>query len=74
MRIEVSPPLGTAHRQCSECIFERLFEGEEFQNRGCNTCVETYAALVRTDDIVVLHTITHISLHLALVVNPSYTE
>ena len=36
--------------------------------------METETALVRTDGIGVLHTVAHIGLHLALVVNPCDTE
>ena len=36
--------------------------------------METNAALVRTNGIVVLHAITHVGLHVALVVNPCHTE
>ena len=36
--------------------------------------MEADAALVGTDGIVVLHTVTHVGLHLSLVIYPCHTE
>ena len=36
--------------------------------------METNATLIRTYGVIMLHTIAHIGLHIALVVNPRHTE
>ena len=73
-RGEVRATLGAAHGQGGERVLERLLEGEELQDALVYRLVEPYTSLVRADDVVVLHAVAHICLHLALVVNPCHAE
>ena len=71
---EVGTTLGSTHWQCGKRILECLLECKELEDSEVNRLVETDTALVRTDNVVVLDAITHVGLHLALVVNPCYSE
>ena len=73
-RREVATPFGTAHCQCGERVFERLFKSQEFEDRLVDRRVEAYAALVRAYGIGMLYAVAHIVLHLAAVVDPRYAE
>ena len=71
---EVRAALAAAHRQRGQRVLEGLLESEELQDAEVHTLVETDAALVRADGVVVLHTVAHIGLHVALVVGPRDAE
>ena len=71
---EIRATLCATHRKRREGILECLLETEEFQHRWVHRCVETDTALVGADSAVELHTITQISLNLALVIDPRYAE
>ena len=71
---EVGTTLCTTHWQCGKRILECLLECKELEDSEVDRLVETDTALVRTDNVVVLDAITHVCLHLTLVVNPCYSE
>ena len=71
---EVGTALATAHGQGGKRIFESLLKGEELEDRGIDGGMKTDAALVRADGVVMLDAVAHISLHVALVINPVNTE
>ena len=71
---EVRTTLSTAHGECGERVLEGLLECEELQDTEVYALVETDTALVRTDDVVVLYTVTHVGLYVALVIYPRNTE
>ena len=67
---KVGTAFATAHRQRRQRVFESLLEGEELQNTQVYARMETNAALVWADGIVVLDTIAHIRPNLPIVVHP----
>ena len=71
---EVGAALCAAHRQSGEGILECLLEAEELEDRQVDRCVEADTALVRADGVVELYAVADVVLHLALVVEPGYTE
>ena len=72
--VEVRAALAAAHRQASQRVLEGLFKGEELQNAFGHRRVETDAALVRPDGVVVLHAPAALDADVALVVFPANTE
>ncbi len=71
---EVGATLGTTHRKRGEGVLEHLLEGKELQNTDVDGCVETQTAFVGANGVVVLHAVTHVCAHIALVVDPVNAE
>ena len=71
---EVGAALGAAHGQRGERVLEGLLEGQELQDAQVHALVEAYAAFVRADGVVVLHTVAHVGLHATFVVGPCDAE
>ena len=71
---EVGTSLAAAHGQRGERVLESLLEGEELKDAEVYRFVETNAAFVRADGVVVLHTVAHVGLYVAFVVNPCHAE
>ena len=71
---KVGTALRAAHGKCGQCVFERLFEGQELENTQVYRAVETNTALVGADGVVVLHAIAHVGAHIAAVVGPRHAE
>ena len=71
---EVRSTLGTTHRQGCQRVLESLLESKELQDTEVYRLVITQTAFVRANSIVVLDTITHVGLNIALIIYPSDTE
>ena len=71
---EVGTSLATTHRQCGERVLECLLECKELKDAEVYALVETDAALVGTDGVVMLYSIAHVGLNLTLIVHPVYAE
>jgi len=71
---EIGTSFCSTHRECGERVFEHLLKSQKLQNAQIHRRVETQPAFVRTDSIVVLHTVTHVGADVALVVHPSDAE
>ena len=71
---EVGTALCTTHRQRGKRVLECLFKCEKLQDSEIYRLMESYASLIRAYHVVVLHAVTHVGLHVALVVYPRHTE
>jgi hypothetical protein len=72
--VEVRAALAAAHGQAGERVLERLLEGQELQHAFRHRGVETDAALVGTDGVVVLHPPAALDADVAPVVFPAHPE
>ena len=73
-RGEVGTALAATHRKRGQRVLERLLESKELQDTQVHRSVETNTALVRTDGVVVLHTVAHVRTDVAFIVHPGHTE
>ena len=73
-RREIRTALAAAHGERGEGILKRLFERQELEDAQVHRTVETNTSLVGANAVVVLHAVTHVGLHLALVVHPIYAK
>ena len=73
-RREIRSALASAHGQRSQRVLESLLECKEFQNGKVYGRMEADAAFIRADSVVVLHTVSHVGLHVAFVIHPSDPE
>ena len=71
---KVATTLTAAHRQRGKCVFERLLEAQELQDREVYRGMETQSAFVWANSAVELHAITDVNVYLALIVGPRNTE
>ncbi len=72
--VEIRPTLAAAHRQPGQRVLERLFEREEFEHAFGDARVETDAALIGSDRIVVLDAPAALDADIAVVVLPADAE
>ncbi len=73
-RREIRTTLCTTHRQCRQRVLEGLFEGQELQDTQVYALVVAQTAFVRADGVVVLDAVSHVGLHIPLVVHPCHAE
>lgn len=71
---EVGATLGATHGECGQGVLEGLLKGQELQDGLCHAGVEADSAFIGADGIVVLYTVSHVGMDIALVVHPVHAE
>lgn len=72
--IEIRPALAASHWQAGQSILEGLLEGEELENAFRHRRMETNAALIGPDRIVVLNAPSALDADIAVIVLPADAE